>query len=118
MQTIWLIPIAAIVAAAGAGLAGHADAHSAKTGWAYPPACCKGDKVSGDCERIPNTAVKAGQRGFTVLLYPGDHRRVTSRQTFLIPYGNEIPSGDGDFHICLHPTETDANCFFAPPDGV
>jgi hypothetical protein len=87
-------------------------------GWTYPLACCRGDHAGGDCERIPNSAVRAGSRGFSVVLEPGDHHLVTRRQAFLVPYGNEIPSGDGDFHICLHPSEDHMNCFFAPPYGA
>lgn len=97
---------------------GNADAHQAASGWTYPPACCKGDKVGGDCEQIPATTVKTGPNGFVVQLLPGDHHLVTRRQTYLIPYGDQIPSGDGNFHICLHPTEDHENCFFAPPDGM
>jgi hypothetical protein len=107
----------ALLAVILAQLVGNAAAHDASTAWTYPPACCRGDKAGGDCERIPNTTVKAGPKGFTVLLNPGDHHLVTKKQLFSIPYGDEIPSGDGDFHICLHPTEENANCFFAPPDG-
>lgn len=76
-----------------------------------------GTEAGGDCERIPDGHVTKGRDGYSILLYPGDHRLVTKRQMFLIPYGDEIPSGDGDYHICLHPTEDHMNCFFAPPDG-
>lgn len=114
------IPVLVISGAAGTGLilGVGADAHQTATGWTYPPACCKNNTVTGDCQKIPSIAVRTGPNGFTVLLRPGDHRLVTRRQVFLIPYGDEIPSGDRDFHICLHPTEDHANCFFAPPDGV
>ncbi|WYL52385.1 hypothetical protein WHT83_17760 [Aminobacter sp. P9b] len=113
--------VGSVVVATALILAIHHDqtqAHGADTGWTYPPACCKGDPAGGDCQRIPNAAVKTRPNGFVVTLYPGDHRRITRRQTFLIPYGNEIASGDRDYHICLHPTEEDVNCFFAPPDGA
>lgn len=96
----------------------QAQAHGADTGWTYPPACCGGDPIEGDCQRIPYAAVKTRLNGFVVTLYPGDHCQITRRQTFLIPYGNEIASGERDYHICLHPTKRDANCFFAPPDGA
>lgn len=94
-----------------------AAAHETESGWTYPPACCRGDKERGDCQEIPNTSVSAGPEGFKVLLNPGDHHLVTKQHFFRIPYGNTIPSGDSDFHICLYPTEHHANCFFAPPDG-
>ncbi len=95
-----------------------ADAHTMVTGWAYPPACCRGSELGGDCERIPDASVSKGQRGFSITLRPGDHHLVTREHRFKIPYGDEIPSGDSDYHICLHPTEHHMNCFFAPPDGV
>ncbi|KAB2697711.1 hypothetical protein CFBP6624_24715 (plasmid) [Agrobacterium tumefaciens] len=95
-----------------------AEAHQASSTWAYPPACCKGSEVGGDCHRLPGSNVKKGPDGFSVLVNPGDHPLVTKPHRFLIPYGQEIPSGDRDFHICLHPTEDHMNCFFAPPDGV
>ncbi|WP_225191689.1 hypothetical protein [Sinorhizobium alkalisoli] len=96
--------------------AGHG--HYTERGWAYPPACCKGSNQGGDCQRIPGGTVRKGKHGFLVILGPGDHYRVTREHMFLIPYGDEIPSGDGDYHICLHPTEDHMNCFFAPPDGA
>ena len=96
----------------------QAKAHEADTGWTYPPECCKGDGLNGECARIPNRSVKKGPRGFLVVLGPGDHQRVMRRELFLIPYGDELPSGDSNFHICLHPTGGVVYCFFAPPDGA
>lgn len=96
-------------------LAGPGAAHGPDTGWTYPPACCRGDAVMGDCHRIPATAVRAGPGGYVVVLAPGDHPKVTRPGRHHVPYASTIPSGDGSFHICLHPTEHDANCFFAPP---
>ncbi|TAU14706.1 hypothetical protein ELI47_38510 [Rhizobium ruizarguesonis] len=29
------------------------DAHEAKSGWTYPPACCKAQGLLGDCRAIP-----------------------------------------------------------------
>ncbi|MEW9838444.1 hypothetical protein ABUE29_24955 [Mesorhizobium sp. ZMM04-4] len=94
-----------------------AAAHDSKSGWTYPPACCQGDKELGDCQEIPNASVRRAPDGFRVLLNPGDHHLVTKQHLFRISYGDLIPSGDSHFHICLHPTEDYANCFFAPPDG-
>ncbi|TLX15783.1 hypothetical protein FFR93_00255 [Rhizobium sp. MHM7A] len=106
-----------VVAATVLLASGHAHQPGNKR-WTYPPACCNGSDVSGDCERIPDSAVRKGREGFSVILHPGDHHLVTREHRFLIPYGSELPSGDSDFHICLHPTEHHANCFFAPPDGA
>ncbi|MDP9813673.1 hypothetical protein J2W42_006548 [Rhizobium tibeticum] len=94
------------------------DAHQARSGWDYPPACCKSHDVGGDCEAIPTLDVREGSRGFLVFLHAGDHHLATRAHMFFIPYGDELPSGDGLYHICLHPTEDDVNCFFAPPDSA
>jgi hypothetical protein len=94
------------------------DAHQAGSGWTYPPACCKDEDLGGDCAAIPSSDVRKGTRGFSVTLLPGDHHLATRSHRFFIPYGDEIPSGDGNYHICLHPTEDNLNCFFAPPDNV
>ncbi len=113
------------------GLFAQSDAHQSGSGWTYPLSCCNGKDFGGDCEAIPRSQVWKGPNGFSVILHPGDHHLVTRNQLFLIPYGDESPSGDGDFHICLQPTDepTEAdgigqggryrmNCFFAPPDDV
>ncbi|HEY6630778.1 MAG TPA: hypothetical protein VIZ90_04935 [Rhizobiaceae bacterium] len=92
------------------------QAHDAPTRWAYPPACCHGDPATGECQRIPARTVHGRSGGWVVVLNPGDHPKVTRQQRYFIPRGDENPSGDGDFHICLHPTEADENCFFVPPD--
>lgn len=94
------------------------DAHKSGSGWTYPPACCRGNDVGGDCQRIPDRDVRKSRMGFSIVLKPGDHHLVTRTQRFLVPYGDDIPSGDGHYHACLHPSEHHLNCFFAPPDGV
>lgn len=100
------------------GLVAPSHAHQPSSGWTYPPACCKGNDVGGDCDAIPSWDVRKGPRGFSVILQPGDHHLATRSHNFFIPYGDEIPSGDGNYHLCLHPTEDNVNCFFAPPDNV
>ena len=99
-------------------LAVRSNAHQAGSGWTYPPACCKDKDVGGDCAAIPAADVRKGARGYSVTLRPGDHPLATRSHRFFIPYGDEIPSGDGEYHICLHPTEDNVNCFFAPPEDV
>jgi hypothetical protein len=89
-------------------------AHKASTGWTYPPACCKSDEVGGDCQAIPFNDVTRGRKGYEIFLHPGDHFMATRPHHFFVPYGDELPSGDDQFHLCLHPTESDLNCFFAP----
>lgn len=92
-------------------------AHEPDSAWTYPPACCRGDKNGGDCQEIPDARVRTAPDGYREHLNPGDHHLVTRQQLFRISYGDAIPSGDGHYHICLHPTEDHANCFFAPPYG-
>ncbi len=95
-----------------------AKAHDASAGWQYPPACCHGDEKTGECQRIPARTVHVQPNGWAVVLKPGDHRKVTRQHRYFIPYGDELPSHDGDSHICLHPTEEHENCFFVPPDSM
>lgn len=95
-----------------------ANAHQTSEGWTYPLACCKGTEIDGDCQRIPDGRVNEGRGGYIIRLMPGDHPQVTRNHIFLVPYGDAIPSGDNDFHMCLHPTEDNLNCFFAPPSGI
>jgi hypothetical protein len=114
------IPIASTIGLATLSVATFeiSDAHQSAKGWTYPPACCKAHEVGGDCEAIPSVTVRRGPRGFSVFLHPGQHHLVTHNHLFFIPYGNELPSGDGNYHICLHPTENYVNCFFAPPESA
>ncbi|MDP9813833.1 hypothetical protein J2W42_006709 [Rhizobium tibeticum] len=107
-----------IIAFTAALAADGSSAHDAPSGWSYPLACCKSSAVGGDCEAVPDGRVTKGRRGFRVIIHPGDHHLATHNHLFVIPYGDEMPSGDKDYHIRLHPTERDVNCFFAPPDGV
>jgi len=68
------------------GLVVASDAHQASSGWSYPPACCKGNDVGGDCHAIPGSGVSKGRRGFSVVLNPGDHHLATKPHSFFIPY--------------------------------
>ncbi|KQV37646.1 MULTISPECIES: hypothetical protein [unclassified Rhizobium] len=100
------------------GAIASGEAHQANSGWTYPPACCKAHAIGGDCEAIPARDVTLGPYGFSVFLQTGDHHLATRSHRFFIPYGDEMRSGDGQYHICLHPTESDVNCFFAPPGSA
>lgn len=110
--------VAIFCAALLIGFLVQSDAHQASSGWTYPPACCKDQKSGGDCQAIPSANVTRGPHGYSIFIQPGDHHNATRSHKFFVPYGDEIPSGDDDYHICLHPTEDDLNCFFAPPDAV
>lgn len=110
--------LGSVLAAAASLESGLALAHSAGRNWGYPPACCHGDPVTGDCGKIPASAVTPQAEGYVVILRPGDHRKVTHQNRYFVPYDVVIPSGDDSFHICLHPTEEDGNCFFAPRNAM
>jgi hypothetical protein len=112
---MWKVESALCAGLAGiAFLCAEAVAHGPDGSWSYPPACCRGDAFGGDCERIPKESVREGRMGYIVTLRPGDHHRVSRPHRFTVPYGSVIRSGDGNFHACLHPTEGNLNCFFAP----
>lgn len=112
------VGLASVLATAASLESGSALAHSASRNWGYPPACCHGDPVAGDCGRIPASTVMPQAEGYVIILRPGDHNKVTRQNRYFIPYDVVIPSGDDSFHICLHPTEKDGNCFFAPRNAM
>lgn len=93
-------------------------AHQARSNWTYPPACCQGNGLGGDCQAISGKTVREHGGGWVVVLRPGDHHKVTHLNRYFVPYGSQITSGDGEYHICLYPTEDHANCFFVPPDAM
>lgn len=113
-----MVGLAGVIATAAALEDGSASAHSAHSNWTYPPACCHGDPVTGECAKIPSTTVTPRPDGYVIILRPGDHHRVTHQDRYFVPYDAVIPSGDDNFHICLHPTEEDENCFFAPSEAM
>jgi hypothetical protein len=110
--------LAGVIATAAALQDVSAFAHSTGSGWTYPPACCHGDLLTGECGRIPSTTVTPQADGYVIILRPGDHQKVTHQNRYFVPYNSVIPSGDDDFHICLHPTEEHENCFFAPSEAM
>ena len=109
---------AGVIATAAAIEGSAALAHGPDRNWGYPPACCHGDPLTGDCGKIPSSTVTPRPDGFVVILRPGDHQKVTHQNRYFVPYDVVLPSGDDNFHICLHPTEEDENCFFAPADAM
>ncbi|RWA69386.1 hypothetical protein [Mesorhizobium sp.] len=113
-----MIGLAGVIVTAAALEDGAVYAHMADSGWTYPLACCHGDQASGECQKIPSMTVTPRQDGYVVILRPGDHRKVTHQNRYFVPYDVVIPSGDDNFHICLHPTEEHENCFFAPANAM
>lgn len=64
--------------------------HTSDSGMQYPPSCCYGTAVTGDCAPIPRSSVKVGQTGHEVTLKPGDHQLVKDKTiTFTVPFGDE-----------------------------
>lgn len=94
-----------------------AAAHDAPAGWSYDASCCHGDSHSGDCQEIPDSAVKPVDGGYVVTLLPGDHRRVTVAHTWQRAMSEARRSPDGHYHACLWPNEATLRCFYAPPFG-
>lgn len=94
-----------------------ARGHEAPSGWSYDPWCCSGNQVAGDCQEIPTTSVKPIPGGYQITLDVGDHRLVSRLHVFQIPQAETRDSPDGRFHACLHPTEDNLRCFYAPPVG-
>lgn len=88
-------------------------------GWAhdwYPSRCCWSPQNApagrlGDCDQIPDSAVKVGPDGYVVTLEPGEHPMVKERMTFMVPYAEAEKSPDGRAHICISPT-LKRRCFF------
>lgn len=90
------------------------------TAWAhdwYPSRCCWSPQNApagrlGDCDQIPDHAVKVGPDGYVVTLEPGEHPMVKERISYVIPYSDAEQSPDGKYHLCISPTMK-RRCFFA-----
>ena len=85
-------------------LAGSALAHSARTGWDYPFACCGGS----DCAEIPAAWVRTTRSGFAVSIPPGGHPMWGADKAgpfeAFVPADAGQTSPDGLYHICLVPS--------------
>ena len=92
-------------------------AHDATSGWQYEQFCCNGNSHNGDCQMIPATTVRIIAGGYQVTLAPGDHRLATRRHIFRLPQDAARRSQDGEYHLCLYPTEDTPRCFYAPDMG-
>jgi hypothetical protein len=111
MRLMFLSPFAALAFTC------PATAHDAASGWTYDQFCCNGNNHNGDCQMIPATAVRIVQGGYQVTLRPGDHRLATRRHIFRLPQDAARRSKDGEYHLCLYPTEDTPRCFYAPDMG-
>lgn len=109
--TLYLISALVLVACISAIWTTFANAHD----W-YPSRCCWSPQNApagrlGDCDQIPDHAVKVGPDGYVVTLEPGEHPMVKERMTFVVPYSEAEKSPDGRAHICISPT-LKRRCFF------
>ncbi len=107
----------ALLAIALLAFAGPAMAHQAPSGWEYPLECCS----QRDCAKVDASAVKERRGGWHVTVAPGSHPMVPADGPPVLAFiaiADARPSPDGDWHICLHPSDKRVLCFFAPPGGV
>lgn len=74
--------------------------------------------MSGDCQQIPFKAVEIVPGGFQVTLGAGQHRKITRHHVYFVKQQDAKPSKDGEFHLCLYPSEDKVQCFFSPDMGV
>jgi hypothetical protein len=110
MVGVWLLTSAL--------LASGAYAHQAVSGMPYNTWCCNGNGQNGDCQEIPDSAVRTIPGGYQITLQVGDHRLVTRSHIFTKTQAETRWSTDGRYHACLYPTEDELRCFYAPPPGV
>ena len=96
--------LALLVLPLAAGAAQTAAAHDAKSGWAYPFACCSGY----DCREVKATLVRERPEGF-VIGTTGEVVAYTDRRVRNSP--------DGEYHWCSVAGKDDGRtiCLFVPP---
>lgn len=109
--------LAAIVAFLCFALAWAARSHQAPSGWEYPISCCSNQ----DCARVSAEAVRERRGGWHVTVTAGTHPQVLAGAPAIMVFvaaAEAQPSPDGEYHICLHPSDKRVLCFFVPPGGV
>lgn len=115
--------VALNVAAVGIGvglayvLVSPAWPHTTATGMTFDTWCCNGNQVNGDCQPIPEAAVKPATGGYQVTLLPGMHPMVTEPHTYFMPQDKVRLSTDGLVYACLYPTEAELRCLYMMPEG-
>lgn len=112
LMVLAVLMMAFIMVAASAWLS-EAEAHDF-----YDAVCCNGNSMSGDCQEVPASTVRPIMGGYQITLNPGNHRLVTRIHVFQIEQSKVRPSPDGQYHVCLYPTEDHLQCFYAPPPGA
>jgi hypothetical protein len=112
-----LASLAIIIAVMCFAVAWSLKAHQAPSGWAYPYECCSNQ----DCARVAPESVRERRGGWHVTVLPGTHPQVPAGAPAVmvfVPVNEARPSPDGEWHICLHPSDKRLLCFFNPPGGV
>jgi hypothetical protein len=105
----------AIAAVANASGKRGALAHDAPSGWEYDLSCCS----TRDCAPVPPPRVTPDGLVFTVP--KGRHpATMDAPLTVRVPHNDRAikPSGDGDWHLCIHPELKTFYCAYQPPGGV
>lgn len=92
------------------------EAHSAQ--WTYPTFCCWGPSEGrrGDCDMIPDHAVRERPDGYHVTLEPGEHPMVKKPLSVVVPYQRARVAPDGAYHVCFDQM-MGVRCFFAGARG-
>ena len=93
----------------------QALAHESMSHMQYDKWCCNGTQHTGDCQEIPDEAVRTIPGGYQITLKAGDHRLVTRVHVWEKAQTETRWSTDGRYHACLFPTESTLRCFYAPP---
>lgn len=95
-----------------------ASAHDAPLGWSYDTFCCNGNGQHGDCAPVPASSIKAVDGGYEITLRPGDHPMITRPHIFFKAWPESRLSQDGNFHVCLWPSQDSLRCLYVPPVGM
>lgn len=83
----------------------------------YDAFCCNGNQHNGDCQAISSKLVEITKDGYKITAGKGDHRLITKPHVYFSPTNKARQSPDGDYHMCLYPTENTLRCFYAPDFG-
>jgi hypothetical protein len=88
-------------------------------GWDYDPGCCRSaQQPTGDCAPIASEYVTERPDGYHIDIPVGGHPKlITKGYSGIVPYGQERPSPEGNYHICLTTDGAHRFCFYAGSKG-
>jgi hypothetical protein len=88
-------------------------------GWDYDPGCCRSaQQPTGDCAPIASEYVTERPDGYHINIPVGGHPKlITKGYSGIVPYGQERPSPEGNYHICLTTDGAHRFCFYAGSKG-